>query len=98
MISLECSLYKGNGKPKTEPNSYRPFSLLPYMLEVFEHIIKSRLTNHVLDSKDFPNKQHQGFQRYLDCINASFNLHETIYHNIERLSNAFVGFLDRDRI
>ena len=65
------------------------YSLLP-----FEHMIKSRLTNHVLDSKVFPNKQQQEFQGYLGCINASFNLYETIYHNIERLSNVFVGFFD----
>jgi hypothetical protein len=45
-------------------------------------------------SKHFPNKQQQGFQKYLGCLTASFNLQETILHNVEQGNNVYVSFLD----
>ncbi|VDH92073.1 Hypothetical predicted protein [Mytilus galloprovincialis] len=75
-LGLLVPLFKGNNKPKTSPDSYRPITLLPCVLKVFEHVIKSRLLLYVFDGSVFPNPQQQGFQKYLGCLTASFNLHE----------------------
>jgi len=56
-------------------------------------VLKSRL-NLILHESVFPNRQQQGFQKYLGCLTASFNLHETIFHNLELCSKVFVAFLD----
>ena len=87
-------IYKGNGKCKSSPDSYRPVSLLPCLLKVFEQVLKTRLLNFVLCLNEFPNQQQQGFQKYLGCLTASFNLHETIFYNLEMFSKVFIAFLD----
>ena len=83
---LTVPLYKGNNKPKSSPDSYRPVCVLPCIFKVFEHVLKSRLLLHVLDPIRFPNRQQQGFQMHLGCVNASFNLYETVYHLTEQCS------------
>ena len=42
-------------------------------------------------NQSFPNVQQQGFQKDLGCLNASFNLHETLYLNLVYM---YKGFLD----
>jgi hypothetical protein len=85
---LIVPIYKGNDKPKTSSDSYRPISLLPCFLKVFENVLKSRL-NLILHESVFPNRQQQGFQKYIGCLAASFNLHETIFHNLETIRHFF---------
>ena len=50
-----------------------------------------------LADTEFPNSQQQGFQKSLGCLTASFNFHETIYHNLELGSNVFASFLDTSK-
>lgn len=45
----------------------------------------------------FPNIQQQGFQKGLGCLTASFNLHETLFHNLDLGSNIFISFLDTSK-
>ena len=78
---------------KPSSDSYRPISLLPCFLKVFENVLKSRL-NLILHETVFPNRQQQGFQKYLGCLTASFNLHKAVFHNLELCSKVCVAFLD----
>lgn len=91
---LIVPIFKGGTKPKNLPDSYRPVSLLPCVLKVFEHVIQNRITEDLLKDKTFPNTQQQGFQKHLSCLCASFNLQETIYHNLEMFGKVYVAFLD----
>lgn len=90
-------IHKGGNKPKKSPDSYRPIALLPCLLKLFEKILLTRIKSHVLSPSDFPNAQQQGFQPKLGCLTASFNLQETIFHNIERGSPVYVAFLDTQK-
>lgn len=55
-----------------------------------------RLNTFFKDSNiQFPNQQQQGFQKNLSCITTAFNLQETVYHQIERNSSVYSGFLDQ---
>lgn len=87
-------IFKGGSKDKTLPDSYRPISLLSCVYKVFENIIKDRVLQYVLNRTSFPSTQQQGFQKSLSCLTASFNLHESIFHNLEMCSKVYVAFLD----
>lgn len=90
-------IYKGNNKPKKSPDSYRPIALLPCFMKLFEKILIQRTRLHILTSIQFPNPQQQGFQPSLGSIAASFNLQETIFHNVEHGSAVYVALLDTQK-
>lgn len=89
-------IYKGGDKPKHSCNSYRPVALLPCIYKLFEKILSNRISTIEI-TKTFPNIQQQGFQKQLGCITASFNLHETMNHNLEQGSNIYISFLDTSK-
>ena len=94
--SVVIPIYKCKEKYKTDTNRYRLISLIPVFCKVFERAISNRINSHLLTNRiPFPNPQHHGFQKGLSCITAAFNLQETIFHQIERASNAYVTFLDQ---
>ncbi|KAL4119434.1 hypothetical protein QTP88_012243 [Uroleucon formosanum] len=55
-------LYKGNNKPRAEPSSYRPLSLLDGVGKLFERLILCRLNAH-LDANDSLSNLQFGFRR-----------------------------------
>ena len=93
--SIIIPLFKGNGKNKTLPNSYRPISLLSCLYKIFEKVLLERCQSFIrATGRQFPCPQQQGFQKGLSCITASFNLHESIYSQIEQNSKTYVAYLD----
>jgi hypothetical protein len=92
--SIIVPIHKGNKKPKSDPNSYRPVSLLCTIFKVFEKVVFERIQSFILCETHFPDVQQQGYQKGLSCTTASFILQETIYHNIENKSNVYAAFLD----
>ena len=86
--SIIVPIYKGKGKLKTDPNNYRPVSLLPAMCKLFEKVLMERINTFFQRlPKTFPCPQQQGFQKSLSCLTAAFNLQETIYYNLDLHSN-----------
>ena len=90
------TLYKGNGKPRDDPNSYRGLTLLPIIFKVFEMIFAKRL-EPVLDCINFPNRQQSAYQKGLCSLLTSFNLQECIQYNLEREEDVYVAFLDSNK-
>ena len=93
--SILIPIFKGKGKPKSNPSSYQPVSLLPCFCKLFEKILLQSMHTYIETNKSFPSPQQQGFQRELSCITACFNLQETVFHQIENGSNAYVACLDQ---
>ena len=79
MWGLIVPLYKGGDKSKTSCNSYRPVDLLSCLFKIFENVLHSRITDHVVMKHKFPNIQQQGFQENLGCLTASFNLKKLFF-------------------
>ncbi len=48
--------------PKTDPNNYRPISLTPIIMKIFESLMLDQLIEHVNKNKIIKNQQH-GFQK-----------------------------------
>ena len=91
--SLIVPLCKGGSKDKTDPDSYRPVSLLCTPLKIFEKILYNRIKFHS-DVLSKINCQQQGFISKLSCLTASFNLQETIHYFLENHSKVYAAFLD----
>ena len=94
-IGLVIPVYKGHPKNKSDPNSYRPITLLPVIYKVLERVILNRILDWIKTCLiPFPNEQQHGFRQNVGCSTASFTLHETIYANLEQNSNVYIAFLD----
>ncbi|XP_046566491.1 uncharacterized protein LOC124275063 [Haliotis rubra] len=89
-------IFKGGGKPRTSPDSYRGVTLLPVMSKLFEQVIANRIPQFQ-DSTDFPDPLQCGFQKSLSSLHASFLLQETVYHYKERNDSLKVVFLDSSK-
>ena len=86
------------GKRRDAPESYRPITLLCTIYKLFERILLSRLqTWSVSNNKSFPNAQQNAYQKHLGSLTVSFNLQETIAHNLELGSDCYVAFLDASK-
>ncbi len=86
-------IFKGGGKLKTSPDSYRGITLLPVISKVFEIILSRRLPQ-ICESTSFPDPHQCGFQRGLSSLHASLILQETVHHYNERHDAAKVVLLD----
>lgn len=91
---LIIPIYKGAGKPKDSCKSYRPVALLPCIFKIFEKIILSRINSEILQHSKFPNPQQQALSKTSWLFNSSFDLQETVFHNLEQNNNVYVSFLD----
>ena len=89
------TLYKGKGKDKSDPRSYRPITLLPSLYKLLEKLILSRINVWVTENNiSFPNKQQSAYQKGRSCVSTSFVLQETVSHMLERNSKVYCCFLD----
>jgi hypothetical protein len=89
-------IYKGKGKPKSDPNSYRGITLTSSLGKLFEKIILERITAHCKHI-GFPHDLQMGFRKGYGCTSAVFLLTECISHFIERSSPCYCAFLDNQK-
>ena len=72
-----------DGKPKTNPESYRPISLTSHLGKTYEHIMKHRLEYHLEKNNIIPTCQ-AGFRRGRQCIEHVVHLMEDTKTWIQR--------------
>ena len=85
------TLFKGGGKRKNDPNSYRAISLCSVILKLYEKVILLLLEN---DGKVSLNPLQGGFQKHVNCTMTSFMLRECICYGAENNSKVYACFLD----
>ncbi|PJE77674.1 hypothetical protein CI610_03399 [invertebrate metagenome] len=95
-VGIIVTLYKGDKKPKDDPNSYRGITLIPVFFKIFETLLSTRL-NPILESHTFPNRQQSAYRKKLCSLCTSFNLQESINYNLENGSEVLVAFLDSNK-
>jgi hypothetical protein len=59
-------IHKGKGKPREDPGSYRPLSILPAMSKVLESLVKGDLEAHLKRVNGLPCSQY-GFRPKRSC-------------------------------
>jgi hypothetical protein len=62
-------IYKGKGKPREDPASYCPVSILPALSKVFETHVKEDLEEHLRKVNGLPGSQY-GFRPKRSCTSA----------------------------
>ena len=86
-------LFKGKGPKANNKDNYRGITLFPTLCKIYEIILLNRL-NNCAAHKGFFSEMQFGFQEGMGCTEASFTVHETINHMLERGSKVFSCFLD----
>ena len=78
---------------KTDPNNYRPISVLPIMSKIFERVLYTRLDEH-LTSINFLFERQYGFRIQSNTLSATVDLVTKIQSNIDQKNMALGLFID----
>ena len=72
-------LFNKPDKPKSDPNNYRPISLINSLSKILEKIIKVKLTNWAEDNNKI-NDEQAGFRANKSTLDKIFQLTQTTRH------------------
>ena len=75
------------------PANYRPISLLPYFSKIFEKIIFSRISEHLLINNILSPFQF-GFRRNLSTLDAIINFMELVYNSLNAYKSSISILID----
>ena len=90
-IAKVLPFYK-TGK-RTEPNSFRPITLLSTFSKIFEKIIHIRMIKFISKCKLLVPEQF-GFRRRCSCVHAITSAIEIVSHCIDDKKSGLAGFVD----
>ena len=90
--SVIVTIHKGKGKSLRDPSSYRPITLTPVVLKLFEKILLNRIESTNLHQQ--LNPMQHGFQKGKSCIMASYIAQEARDYARERGSPIYCCYLD----
>ncbi|KAL4144100.1 hypothetical protein QTP88_006330 [Uroleucon formosanum] len=86
-------LIKKPGKNKSNPDSYRPISLLTSLSKIFEKVIHTRLLNYLNSAEVIPKFQF-GFRPNHSTIQQLFRITEHISNSFEKHCHTGAVFID----
>lgn len=78
---------------KTDPNNYRPVSVLPVLSKIFERVLYTRLFDFLRETK-FLYEHQYGFRPKSNTLNATIDLVTKITENIDKKHIALGVFID----
>lgn len=81
------------GKPRNDPNSYRPISLLSSVSKICEKIIYKLINDHLNKNTTLPNEQY-GFRKQHNATHQICRLTEHILQNFTHSKKTGAIFLD----
>jgi len=86
-------MIKKPGKDNTDPNNYRPISLLSSVSKIFEKVIHTRLISHLNATDAIPHCQF-GFKPNRSTTQQLLRITEHISNGFEKKEHTGVAFLD----
>ena len=90
-VARVVPVYKGGDK--TEPNNYRPISILPILSKIFERIAHTQLQKY-FDNHNLLTDCQYGFRKGRSTTQAILDNLQYIYENLDRGSIVISVFLD----
>ena len=89
--SLIIPLHKGGARD--DPRNYRPISLLPHIIKIFERVIKKKIVHH-LESKNLLKAFQYGFRKGRSCLSQLMDHYTNIITALESGKTVDVVYLD----
>lgn len=78
---------------KTDPNNYRPISVLPVISKIFEKILYNRLETY-LNEIDFLSKKQYGFRKKSNTLSATIDLVTKLKNKVDKKQISLGVFID----
>ena len=78
---------------RSTPSNYRPISLTPHEIKIFERILRSKLMEFLEDNNMLSCKQH-GFRKNKSCLSQLLQQYDTILNNLLDQNETDVIYLD----
>ena len=75
------------------PANYRPVSLTPHIIKVFERVIRSKMVEY-LETNKLLNKNQHGFRKGRNCLSQLLDHYDELLNTVSNSSNADVVYLD----
>ena len=89
-------MIKKHGKDNTDPNNYRPISLLSSVSKLFEKVIHSRFISHLNATDAIPHCQF-GFKPNHSTTEQLLRITKHISNGFEKKKHTGVAFLDIEK-
>ena len=90
-------VYKGHGKSKSDPSSYRGITLTSILGKLFERLILDRIELWIDKNVNFPHPFQFGFRKGTGAETAVLTVMEAICYYNERNSPVYCAFLDNEK-
>ena len=78
---------------KSDPNNYRPISILPFIGKLIEYFVGQQLTDYMEDNRLFIRQQY-GFRKNHSTTYLMYDLIDKIYHSKSQSYKPGIIFLD----
>ena len=78
---------------KTDPNNYRPISILSSVSQIFERLLLNRIS-HFIETTNQLHKNQFGFQSKRSCVHAIAEITEEMRKRIDARKEVFSCFMD----
>lgn len=81
------------GKPRSNPESYRPVLLTSHIIKLFERILKYLIQDCLENNEKFGNFQH-GFRKRRSCLSQLLLYQDQMLRNLEEGGQCDSVYLD----
>ena len=88
MLENEKGLTCPQGDVKTDPSNFRPISILPIPMKIFEKIVHDQVSTFIKENT-FLNDRQSGFRKLFSTTTAVLDVSENILEQLDK--NNFVG-------
>lgn len=86
--AIVIPLYKGKGKI-SDPENYRPISMLPNLSKLFEYCVNNKLMNHVESNNLLEDNQH-GFRSGRSCATVLTLFTSKVFQELDKPNNNII--------
>ncbi len=86
-------VYKGGDK--ATPANYRPISLTPIMMKIFERVVRTHIVRFLTDNNHFNSTQH-GFREGRSCLSALLSVYDDMMLKLSKHPESCVDMIYLD--
>ncbi len=89
--SVIVPVFKGGDR--SQPSSYRPISLTPIVMKIFERVVRKQMINFI-STKDMFNPSQHGFREGRSCLSALLTVYDNVISMLTNVKSIDMIYLD----